>query len=189
MIRNAQRPLAFENLEPRRVLASFAVTNSNDSGSGSIRQAILSSNQNVGIDSIVFAIADAVKSIKLKSPLPNITDQVIIDATTQPGYAGIPLVEIQGSLLSNRENGLSIQSSKCTVRGLAIHSFPGDGILITGPGSNTIESNYLGTDLSGQLPKPNVGSGIQILESPGNRIGTPEHGNLLSGNHLEGIRI
>jgi parallel beta-helix repeat protein len=185
----SQRQLSFECLESRRVFASFAVVNTNDSGAGSIRQAILNSNQNPGMDSIVFAIADSIKSIQVKTPLPNIIDQVIIDATTQPGYAGVPLVELQGSLLANRENGLSIQAGNSIVRGLVINSFPGDGILITGPGSNTIESNYVGTDLGGKLPKPNGGSGVQILESPSNRIGGPERGNLLSGNYLEGLRI
>jgi titin len=185
----SRRRLSFESLETRRVLASFVVVNTSDSGAGSMRQAIINSNQNPGIDSIVFAITDAIKSIQVKTPLPNILDQVIIDATTQPGYAGMPLVELQGSLLTTRDNGLSIQSGNSVVRGLAINSFPGDGILITGPGGNTIESNYIGTDLAGKIPKPNGGSGVQILESPSNRIGGPSRGNLLSGNHLEGLRI
>jgi len=188
-IERRRRRLSFESLESRRVLASFVVVNTNDSGPGSIREAILRSNQNPGLDSIVFAIADALKSIKVTAPLPNIVDQVILDATTQPGYAGKPLVELQGSLLASRENGLSIQAGNCVIKGLAINSFPGDGILITGPGNNTIESNYIGTDLAGTLPKANGGSGVQVLESPNNRIGGPQRGNLLSGNLLEGLRI
>jgi len=134
----SRRRLSFENLEYRRVLASFVVVNTNDSGAGSMRQAIVNSNQNPGVDSIVFAIADAIKSIQVKTPLPNITDQVIIDATTQPGYAGKPLVELKGSLLATRENGLSIQAGNSVVRGLAINSFPGDGILITGAQQSVI---------------------------------------------------
>lgn len=188
-IERPRRRLSFESLESRRVLASFVVVNTNDSGTGSMREAILRSNQNPGLDSIVFAIADAIKSIKVTAPLPNIVDPVLLDATTQPGYAGTPLVELQGSLLASRENGLSIQAGNCIVKGLAIHSFPGDGILITGPGSNIIESNYIGTDLAGTLSKANGGSGVQVLESPSNRIGGPQRGNLLSGNKLEGLRI
>lgn len=184
-----RRTLFFETLESRRVLANFAVVNSNDSGAGSFREAILLANQRPGMDSIVFAIPDAVKIIKVSAPLPSIVDQVIIDATTQSGYAGKPLVELQGSILSNGENGLSIQASNCTVKGLVINSFPGDGILITGLGNNTIESNYIGTDLTGSFAKPNGGSGIQILESPSNRVGGPDRGNLLSGNRLEGLRV
>ena len=181
--------LAFETLEARQVLASFIVTNTNDSGSGSLRNAIIDSNHTPGIDSIVFSIANAIKSIDLTSALPTIVDKVIIDATTQPGYLGIPLVELRGSLLTNGENGLTIQAGDSVVRGLAINSFPADGILITGLGGNAIERNYIGIDLIGSLQKGNGSSGIQILESPNNRIGGPDRGNVLSGNRLEGLRI
>ncbi len=154
-----------------------------------MREAITRANQNQGVDSIVFAITGNSKSIKLASPLPSLIDSVIIDATSQPGYVGSPIVELDGSLLSTRENGLTIEAPNCTVKGLAINSFVGDGILITGPGSNTIENNYLGIDLTGKVSSSNGGSGVQILESPNNRIGGPGAGNVLSGNRLEGLRI
>lgn len=64
-IERLRRRLSFESLESRRVLASFIVVNTNDSGPGSMRDAILRSNQNPGLDSIIFAIADATKSIKV----------------------------------------------------------------------------------------------------------------------------
>jgi len=187
--RKNRPPLAFESLEERRVLASFAVVNSNEFGTGSLRQAIINSNQSPGLDSIVFAIADANKTIELSTPLPTIVDPVIIDGTTQPGYMGTPLVELRGALLTNGENGLVLQAGESIVKGLAINSFPRDGILITGPGGNAIESNYIGIDVSGQVQIGNLGSGIQILESPNNRIGGPGLGNVLSGNRLEGLRI
>lgn len=188
--RRKNRPgLAFETLETRQVLASFIVANTNDSGVGSMRDALVRSNQNPGVDTIAFAIPDAVKRIEIVSPLPNIVDTVFIDATTQPGYLGIPLVELRGSLLTNGENGLTIQAGGSIVKGLAINSFPGDGILITGAGGNTIESNYLGIDLTGQLQSGNGRSGVQILESQNNRIGGSGRGNVLSGNRLEGVRI
>ena len=154
-----------------------------------MRQAIENSNQAPGVDSIVFAIPDAIKSIALTQPLPSIIDQVIIDATTQPGYIGTPIVELKGSFLLNGENGLTMLAGNSIVKGLAINSFPGDGIRISGPGGNTIESNYIGVDLNGQMQAGNGGSGVQILESPNNRIGGPGRGNLLSGNLLEGLRI
>ena len=188
--RRKNRPrLAFETLETRQVLASFIVANTNDSGIGSMRDAIVRSNQNPGVDTIAFAIPDAVKRIEIVSPLPNIVDTVFIDATTQPGYLGVPLVELRGSLLTNGENGLTIQAGGSIVKGLAINSFPGDGILITGANGNTIESNYLGIDLTGQLQSGNGRSGVQILESQNNRIGGSGRGNVLSGNRLEGLRI
>ena len=187
--RSKRSRLVFETLEARQVLASFIVANTNDDGIGSMRDAIVRSNQNPGVDTIAFAIPDGDKSIELTSSLPDIVDQVIIDATTQPGYLGIPLVELRGSLMTNGENGLTILAGDSTVKGLAINSFPGEGILITGAGGNTIESNYIGIDLTGQQKTGNGRSGVHILESANNRIGGSGHGNVLSGNRLEGLRI
>ena len=55
---------------------SFVVTNTNDSGAGSLRQAILNANASVGADVISFAIPGAgVQTITLASTLPTITDR------------------------------------------------------------------------------------------------------------------
>ena len=51
--------------------SSFAVTNLNDSGAGSLRQAILDANAAAGADTITFALSG---TIMLASTLPNITD-------------------------------------------------------------------------------------------------------------------
>ena len=70
--------------------ATFTVTNTNDFGPGSLREAILETNSNAGLDTIVFAIGSGPQTIAPLSPLPTITDPVIIDGTTQPGYPGTP---------------------------------------------------------------------------------------------------
>src|SRR5262245_57698064 len=68
----------FENLEDRLAPAILTVTNTNDSGLGSLRQAILDSNASVGVaDTIVFKIpCGGVQTIQLLSALPYITDAV-----------------------------------------------------------------------------------------------------------------
>ena len=187
-LRNRRR-LRFETLEERRLLATYVVSNTADSGTGSLRQAILDSNASPVRDTIAFSISSISKTIEPRSGLPPITDPVTIDATTQPGYAGTPIVELSGKQLSNGENGLLLKAGLSDVRGLVINQFPGCGILIEGPGGNRIESNYVGTDLSGQLAKRNGQSGIQVLNSDNNRIGGPGVGNLTSGNGWEGVRI
>ena len=70
--------------------ATFTVSNTNDSGAGSLRQAMLNANASVGtFDTITFSIpGPAPFSIALQSALPVITDRVTIDGTTQPGYSG-----------------------------------------------------------------------------------------------------
>ena len=63
------------------VLATFTVTNTDDSGAGSLRQAILDANANAGADTITFNISGTgAHTITPASALPTITGTVIIDA-------------------------------------------------------------------------------------------------------------
>src|SRR5437016_4418481 len=81
---------------------SLMVTNTADSGPGSLRQAILDSNASAGVlDTIAFNVSGAgctgspaICTIGPSTGLPTISDPVILDATTQPGYSGSPLIEI-----------------------------------------------------------------------------------------------
>lgn len=66
--------------------ANFTVSNNADSGAGSLRQAILDANAAVGPDRINFQIPGAgVHNIGLRSDLPDVSDTVEIDGSTQPG--------------------------------------------------------------------------------------------------------
>src|SRR5215210_1430061 len=70
------------------VFAGFVVTNTNDAGAGSLRQAILDANANPGPDDITFNISGAgVHTITPLTPLPAATGTVVIDGYTQPGAA------------------------------------------------------------------------------------------------------
>ncbi len=184
---------------------SFLVTNTLDSGLGSLRQAILSANAsaNAGTPDVIrFAIPGVgAHTIQPLTQLPDITDPVVIDGTTQPGYAGTPVIELDGSLAGDSD-GLDISSGSTTVRGLDIHSFvgtPSGLIVLTGGGGNVIQSNYLGTNLAGNAiyPEPNQGTfGVIIFGSSNNVIGTDGdgvndaiEGNLISGNNTAGVLI
>ena len=77
--------------------ATFTVTNTSDSGAGSLRQAITDANANPGADTIAFNITGAgVQTIALSSSLPvaSVTGGLTVDGTTQPGYAGTPLIAL-----------------------------------------------------------------------------------------------
>lgn len=66
--------------------ATYAVTSTDDSGAGSLRQAILDANDNDGPDTISFNIPGAgVHTITPEDELPAITGPTTIDGTTQPG--------------------------------------------------------------------------------------------------------
>ena len=107
--------------------SSFVVTNANDSGAGSLRQAIQNANASAGPDVISFAIpATGVQTITLTSLLPSIVDSVTIDGTTQPGYAGTPLIQLNGNNLAG--NGLIVAGGGTTIRGLIINRFGSHGM-------------------------------------------------------------
>src|SRR5689334_3217321 len=88
----------FESLEDRSLLAELTVTNTDDSGPGSLRQAIIDSNASIGIrDTIAFNISGAgTHTIQPLSQLDSIRDPADVDGTTQPGFAGAPLIELTG---------------------------------------------------------------------------------------------
>src|SRR5262249_17608199 len=52
-----------EQLEDRQLPSTYLVTNTNDAGDGSLRQAILDANANPGPDTIAFAIGSGVQTI------------------------------------------------------------------------------------------------------------------------------
>jgi hypothetical protein len=76
----------------------FSVMNAADAGAGSLRQAILDSNNTPGLNTIAFDINNGgAVEIQPLSALPDITNPVIIDGTTQPGFSGAPLVILNGT--------------------------------------------------------------------------------------------
>src|SRR5437868_4554267 len=96
-------------LEGATAAGPAPVTNTNDSGPNSLRQAILDSNGNPGTDTITFQIPGAgLHTISPTSALPDITGPVIIDGTTQSGYAGVLLIELDGTNAGGSANGLKI---------------------------------------------------------------------------------
>src|SRR5829696_3269090 len=96
--RSARSVVLMEAVEGRTLLSTYTVTNTNDAGAGSLRQAILDANKNLGTDTIVFKIGTGgLKTITPNSYLPTVTQPTIIDGTTQGGYVGKPLIEINGA--------------------------------------------------------------------------------------------
>lgn len=181
---------------------SHLVVNTNDSGEGSLRQAILNANDTPGDDLIGFDIpGPGPHTIVPETPLPPLLPvmtgndgAVVIDGTSEPDYAGTPIVELSGALVAAGGNGLTIASNGCVVRGLVINRFAA-GILFTsqfgGPGVNgsIVEGNYIGTDLTGTSAAGNdtgvlLGLGT-ITDSVGpTTVGgtAPAARNIISGN-------
>ncbi len=153
---------------------TLVVVNTNDSGPGSLRQAIFDANATTSeqVPQIVFNIPGPGPffDIKPSSALPNMMRPVSIDATTQPGYAGHPIVQIDGSLAPAGTDGLTLKGGNSLVRGLAIGGFTRNGILLDTGGGNRIIGNYIGTNLAGTASSGHQ-TAILITNSPGNFIG------------------
>ncbi len=174
--------------------ATYTVTNTNDSGTGSLRQAILDANTNAGLDTIVFDITAPPYSIQPTSALPNITGQTIIDGWFQggTGYTGPPLIELNG-ISAGTSSGLSLAagSSSSVIRGLVINRFDTNGISITNSHSNRIYGCHIGTNVAGTTAQANNDSGIYASQSNNNIIGgkSTSERNLVSGNGYMGIYL
>lgn len=178
-----------EPLEDRLLMAVFTVTNTNDSGVGSLRWAISQTGTVAGLNTVAFNISSADKTIRPTSSF-DLWSPAIIDATTQPGYAGKPLVTIDGSNAGN--NDAFRLGGGCTLKGVDIVRFAGSGISCTtstGAGGNTIQADWIGIDINGNAAA-NAGHGIGVY-TPGNIIGGPSKsdGNLIANNGAYGIFI
>ncbi|MFK7889574.1 MAG: DUF4347 domain-containing protein, partial [Granulosicoccus sp.] len=130
------------------VLANYTVTNTNDIGAGSLRQAISDANTNSGADTINFNIPGSGTQIIDVGSTLTITDTVVIDGTTQAGWSAgsfIPVVidadggNFVGLRLTNIADG-------STISGLVIRDVAEVGLFIdNGSSGNTITGNFIGS--------------------------------------------
>jgi hypothetical protein len=184
--------------------ADFSVVTSADSGPGSLRDAIVAANATAGADRIVFNIpGTGVQVISVLSALPQITEALTIDGYTQPGakpnslaVGSDAVIRIQLDGTQNGPDGLTINASNCTIRGLSITKFiaqnpisvtGGSGIAVRGGTGSKVEGCYLGITPDGTTARPN-GIGISIGSNSTLVGGTsPATRNVVSGNALIGL--
>src|ERR1700730_2437965 len=187
---------------------SSVVTNTSESGVGGLRAALHYATDHPGT-TITFNIpttdsgyANGVFTIHLTGHLlPLIADGTIIDGTTQPGYAGGPLIVLDGSQILPEAGavpatvpGMTIYAANSTVRGLSIQRFPWVGLafLYADAHNNAVRACQAGLDYSGTAAAPNQYQGIYISNGANsNTIGgtTSADRNILSGNNQYGIWI
>ena len=73
------------------------------------------------------------------------TGPTIVDGTTQPGYAGTPIIEIANLAGS----GLKLQGGSSTIRGILVRGL-NTGIALESS-NNHVEGCYVGTDVTGTV--------------------------------------
>ncbi|WP_165440767.1 DUF4347 domain-containing protein, partial [Rubripirellula amarantea] len=172
----------------------------NDRGSDgeiSLEEAIRAANNTTNgstPDRINFNIAGGGPHvINLDDNLPNISDAVIIDGTSEPDFNGTPMIVLNGSLAGGGSNGfvLANGSNGSTIQGFVLQAFGKSGIRIDSSG-NTIVGNYIGTDVTGHNAVGNNEDGIWLKDgATNNTIGGVDDAsrNVISGNVRSGILI
>ena len=160
--------------------STFVVTNTNDSGPGSLRQAILDANTDKNSPTLInFSIqGTGVQTIKLASPLPTITGPLTIDGYTQQGAHpnsatigtdAVLLIEINGQQVGG--TGVTIAGSNNVVRGLVTNGFSTD-VGLNGRDQKVVGC-YLGTNATGSaaIPRPSAGYSVSVAPLAGGIIG------------------
>ncbi|MGI8957393.1 MAG: beta strand repeat-containing protein [Chthoniobacterales bacterium] len=185
---------------------TFTVINTDDSGPGSLRQAILDANAHMNIDfdvpdQIVFAIAGSgVHTIAPSLALPSITDPVVIDGYTQSGASENTLnvgnnallrIELNGANVGGTAIALDFAGGRSTVRGLVINRFgTGSGAFFGSGGvriasdNNLVAGNFFGSNPTGDAALANNGYSVTVDAGFDNVVGgpAPADRNLFAGS-------
>jgi len=177
-----------EAVEDRQMFATFMVTTTADSGTGSLRDAITKANNASDADVIKFAIGSGLKTISPTSSLPMTKYALTIDGTTQPGYSGKPLIEIRGDKTSG--DGIRVGGGNSTIKGLVINRFSGNGMILVNKGGNTVKGNWIGLTNTGDAAAKNGAKGI-VVSINNNTIGgtSTNDRNVISGNGSSGVQM
>jgi len=169
---------------------AVAVTNLNDSGSGSLRAAVAAVNGEPSGTSTVITFSVG-GTIVLASALPAVTAEVAIDGTTAPGYTGAePVVEIDAG--GNAGLVFNAGSAGSKLLAIAVDDAKGNGITLNA-NAITLNLDYVGINLAGGATG-NSGDGVYISPtSSKDFIGLNPSGasgvvaNVISGNSGNGI--
>lgn len=194
-----------------KTFQTIFVTNTNDSGSGSLRAAIEEANASCNGSpgeycKIGFRLpmnGAAWATIRPETPLPAIAkNSVMVDGFLQTRLGDTnpdgPEIELRGDLL-DAGNGL-ILDAPCgaSVFGLAINGFPDNGVLVAGDPCEDrnwytfrgVVESYIGTDPTGTKAVPNLRGVMVTVRWTGFTPGIISiYRNVISGNHRSGIWV
>lgn len=171
-------------------VTSLSTSNTGTGTSGTLYYCISQANQSAGPHSINFTVAGTININSSTAILPALNKQIAINATTAPGYNGIPVVILDGSG-SGGGNGIEITFSGCELYGLEIANFPYRGIYIHG---NNADNFIIGAAGKGNVIRDNGYYGISVDAADYgviayNKIGTDASGFNCAGNNYDGIDI
>ncbi len=184
--------------------AVLTVTNNNNSGAGSLRQAILDANTNPNPKSIEFNIPGACpRVIPLTTVLPAVTQPTFILGYSQPGsvrndhptaFDGSLCVALVGEGFIG--TGLHLQTGvdqATTLEGIAFNGFTSEAVRVSGAGVVMLAGNTFGMDIPGIIL---TDSGfddvaIRVEDAAGSFIGGVDDAgrNVIGRAAVAGIRL
>jgi hypothetical protein len=185
--------------------ATSVVTNTQDSGPGSLRAALYYAYDRPGT-TITFNIpttdpgySNNVFNILPTDVLPSLVNATTLNGGSEPTNSNPsgPEILLNGALSrppSVYSSGLLLKGTNCTVRSLTINNFVNFGIFITGTNAinNTVSGCYVGVDPTGNFAVTNGITPVQIEGGAvSNTIGglTVADRNIISGSALQGLTI
>jgi parallel beta-helix repeat protein len=190
--RNRSRRPAIESLETRVVLsgAVYTVTSLADSGAGSLRDAITQANALTPgtAATIDFSIGTGAQTIELSSALPMLANPITIDGTTQPGYAGRPLIQVDGQNAGAGAYGFALDDDapNSVIKGLEITGFNAGGIYLNNGNGDVFTNDIIGLHYNGTLPRV-AANGTFGIELTNQSNGITISHVVVAGNQYNGI--
>ncbi len=169
--------------------ATFTVSSQADDGDGSLRVAITSANTAASVDVIRFTFGGTGRvELRLLSPLPAITDAVIIDGLLQDTVRVVVNAETLSLITpgpANSRDALVVRANNVTIRGLAFMSSPTSGINLESGANFLVERSVVFN---------NTESGINLRGTvatgkPQTAMDAVIRSCLVYGNGAEGVRV
>jgi hypothetical protein len=138
-------------------LFNLTVTNTNDAGTGSLREAITLANGTPGLNGVLFNIpgSSCPKVINLTSALPSITDDLVVDASSQPGnvpntsdiaFNGERCVLLRGTGIGLRVPSAAASDIRLVVDSMAFGGFD-FSIALQGGSGHIVRGSHFGVNL------------------------------------------
>ncbi len=188
---------------PPAVPLTNVVTTTADVGPGSLRAAIYYATDHSGA-TVRFNIptsdpgySNGVFNIHLTGQLPPlVANGMVIDGSTRPGFAGNPLIVVDGSQILpetfTSDTGVLIYSSSNQLKNISFTGFNWNGLTLeyADATNNTISGCWLGVDATGANAASNAYQGILFVQGAShNFIGGTNalERNVISGNGQYGV--
>ncbi|MEM9056192.1 MAG: right-handed parallel beta-helix repeat-containing protein, partial [Pseudomonadota bacterium] len=184
---------------PGNGVCSTGATNSQGATECTLRAAIQETNATAD-DTIDFNMptseaghSGGVWTIAVGGPLPAFSDTVNVDGASQPGFAGTPIVEVDGTAATGLQDfglWLNVGSDGSTINALSVVAFGGAGLQLEGSDNHSITGNYIGLRADGVTGDGNR-FGIYITGSSDSVIGgtAAAERNVISANSSNGIAV